>query len=188
MNDRNTTLFALNALPVSPRPLMGFDSLQHLRCTPLETAYITPASQWTAHGPEGNIFEYPIQITVLGIRGQDVDLGIYVHPSLRVQRGPQPKRAWRQRWQHALFLRQARRQKAAITKTLPHLCQQFKRLRDLHCFCYDTLKTLMGQEASRDPTVLAGLEDFLRSLQKQDQEFEQALGQLWGYWLDYSAR
>ena len=103
MNNRNTTLFALNALPVSQHPLMDVDSMQHLRCYLLESVFIQPPSEWTAFGPEGNLFTYPTQVTVLGVHSHYVDLGIYTHPSLLLQRGPKTNKHWRRKWRNHRF-------------------------------------------------------------------------------------
>ena len=104
MIDRDSTLSSLKALPLSNHPLMDYDSLYVLRHKVLDSVFITPPAGWQAYGPDGDLFQYPIQIVVLGSGDEDnVTLGVYAHPSLQIEQGPEPDQPWRQRWQAAQY-------------------------------------------------------------------------------------
>lgn len=95
MTDDDVTRFDPVRLPPSPKELMDFDCLAFTEQRIGESVYIEPPSDWTVYGPEGDLFDYPIQVTVLGIEGERVQLGVHRHMSLRLLQGPPPGKAWR---------------------------------------------------------------------------------------------
>ena len=54
MNDRNNTLLALKALPLSNRPPVGFYSRQDYRAFPLDITASQPLIKWITRNPEKN--------------------------------------------------------------------------------------------------------------------------------------
>lgn len=94
----NITQFRPQSLFVYSKTLMDFDRLNFAEQHVLDSLYIFPPDGWTVFGPEGDLFEHPIQITILGIEGDRVKLGIYKHPSLLLTKGPLPDTEWQRTW------------------------------------------------------------------------------------------
>jgi len=179
MNDRNSTLTALNTLPASTQALRGFYELQHLRCQPLETATIQPPPSGSLQAANDPMVIDPLQITVLGIGDGYVDLGIYTHPSLEVQQGPKPNKLWRRKWRKAPFLRYRRQNKRSISRALLDLADDFCELRSLHRFCYQAVEDLLHSEGIEDdPHTLQGLSLFINWITDLDTRFDRQLDQL----------
>ena len=101
MTEPNCNVIDVKALPLSTQPLMDYDSLYILRQKPLESVFLAPPPDWKAYGPEGELFQHPVQVVVLGAQGEAVHLAIYAHPSLTLAQGPAPDKPWRQRWTDA---------------------------------------------------------------------------------------
>lgn len=179
MATRNFTLSAVSKLPISHQRLMCFDCMYHLRCQLLESVFIQPQPNSTIYGPEGDIFQYPTQITVLNIEGNYVDLGIYTHPSLLVRRGPMPNRHWRKDWKKACSHWESSAVEPTDKLELLHLVDECHRLVSLHSFCYDALEELLQTEdGDNSAYTLNGVHQLLNMLRKWDKAFHKKLNKL----------
>lgn len=98
MTNADSTRFKPIMLPTSQHELTAIDCLHFVQPGLLDSILITPPSDWTAFGPEGDLFRYPIQITVLGFDQASVQLGLYVNPCLTLLQGPKPSLPWRLEW------------------------------------------------------------------------------------------
>ena len=100
MADRDSTLLAPAAPTTSRYPLMGVELLSIHKTKVLDSFFIEHPSG-TVHGNSANdLFDPPIQITVLGVDKDTVYLGIYAHPSLVLTKANKPNACWRQSWNH----------------------------------------------------------------------------------------
>lgn len=96
-------------LPVSTKPLMDFENLKITSWKVLESLEISSPSGSTVYGPDGDLFEHPIQVVVLGIDDDRIDLGFYGHPSLIFKQGASPTHSWRKSWSNDLSARMKER-------------------------------------------------------------------------------
>ncbi len=180
MSNNNSTLFPLNSLPVSKYRLLDFHSFQHLRGNPLESVFIQPPPGKTGFGTDGDLFKYPIQFAILGVSGNQVDLGVYAHPLLQVRRGPTPNKVWRRKWKKTTIRWAANTGVPSdIRSLLIPLCDEAYRLRSLHLYCYECLDHFLNREGhDQDPCFLSGLRQFFHWLIEQDRAFCESLERL----------
>lgn len=100
MTEQDCNAIALKSLPISTQPLMDYNNLYTLNQKRLESVFLAPPPDWKAYGPGGDLFQHPIQIVVLGVQGDEVNLGIYAHPSLTLAQGPTPDEQWAEAQDH----------------------------------------------------------------------------------------
>ncbi len=177
MSNNNSTPFPLHSLPVSKYRLLDFHSFQHLRGNPLESVFIQPPPGKTGFGTDGDLFKYPIQIAILGVSGNQVDLGVYAHPLLQVLQGPTPNKAWRKKWRKSTDRWAINTETTSdVRSSLITLCDEAYRLQSLHLYCYECLDHFLNREGhDQDPCFLSGLRQFFHWLIEQDRAFCQAM-------------
>lgn len=120
MTTNNSTQSKSMTLPVSNRPLMDYENLKTINRKVFESLEISSASGSTVDGPDGDLFEHPIQVVVLGIDDDRVRLGFYGHPSLIFKHGSPPNRPWRKAWGNDLSAR-LKKKHHSLTENQPQV-------------------------------------------------------------------
>jgi len=87
-----------NTLPISFTPLVAFDGFTKVQRKVLQSVVMAMPPQYLPTDPSAQLFQPPIQVVVLGIKDEQVELGIYYNDFLQLQQGPPPNAQWVERW------------------------------------------------------------------------------------------
>lgn len=91
----NCNLIVPSTLPISTHSLADYDNLAVLSCKVLDSVFISPSPEHEARYQGQDLLRDPVQGIVLGVGEDDVKLGVYTHPDLKLEQGQKPNELWR---------------------------------------------------------------------------------------------